>query len=142
MRKWTAMMAVAIAALGFLACKPNVRPIPPKRTLLPGTITIYFNRAVKGPVDLTLDGVRVPVTRNAKKPQHLVIKGLTPGQHRYFLSSPNDAFGPDQGEVEVLADKGVFLVSFAQKFKAVLYGSADTLPPAPGIPGVTAQLER
>lgn len=142
MRKWTAMLAAALVALGAMACKPNVRPIEPKRALLPGTVTIYFNRAVKGPVDLTIDGIRVPVTRNSKKPQHLVIKGLAPGQHRYFLSSPNDAFGPDQGEVEIKADKGIFLVAFAQGFKAVLYGSADSLPPAPGIPGVTAQLER
>lgn len=142
MRRWSALLAMALVALGTLACKRPVRPIEAKRPLPPGTITFYFNRKVRGPLDLTLDGVRVPVAPAAKKSQHLVIKGLAPGAHRYFLSSPNDAFGPDQGEVVVLADKGIFLVAFAQEFKAVLYGNADTLPPAAGIPGVTAHWEK
>lgn len=141
MRKWSALLAMALLFLGLVACKRPIRPIEPKRPLPPGTITIFFNRKVKGPLDLTVDGVRIPVTVHSKKPQHLIIKGLAPGTHRYFLSSPNDAFGPDQGEVELKGDKGAFVVAFAQEFRAVLYGSADTLPPAQGLPGVSADLE-
>lgn len=141
MRKWSALLAVVLMAMGAVACRLSTKPITPKRPVPPGSVMIYFNRKIRGPVELSIDGVRIPVTQTAKKPRQLVIAGLAPGKHRYFLSSPNDAFGPDQGEVEVSAEKGVFLVAFAQGYKAVLYGSADTLPPAPGLPGVSARLE-
>jgi hypothetical protein len=63
------------------------------------------------------------------------------GKHKYFLSSQKDAFGPDQGEFEVEANKGTFLLLFAQHFDAVLYGKPEPLPPAEGMPNVKATLE-
>lgn len=140
MRKCSALLAVVLVAMGAVACKRATRPIVPKHPVPPGSVMIFFNRKISGPVELSIDGTRIPVVQTVKKPRNLVIAGLTVGKHRYFLSSPKDAFGPDQGELEVSAEKGVFIVAFAQGYRAVLYGTADTLPPAPGLPGVTARL--
>jgi L-2-hydroxyglutarate oxidase LhgO len=70
-----------------------------------------------------------------------VVSGLAAGTHRYFLSSPKDAFGPDHGEVAMPQDQGIFLVNFAQHFNAVLYGKPEPAAPTEGIPGVTARME-
>jgi hypothetical protein len=38
------------------------------------------------------------------------------------------------------SDKGLYLITLTQSLDAVLYGKPDALPPAEGIPGVTASL--
>jgi hypothetical protein len=107
-------------------------------------LLIHFTSQVEGPIELIIDGVRVPVAtpkKKKKKTQNLVISGLEPGGHRYFLSSPREAFGPDHDVVDLPADRGIFIVNFAQRFNSVLYGTSEPMPPAPGIPGVNATLE-
>jgi hypothetical protein len=128
---------VLLAAAG---CS-KVESFKPSHPLPPGTLLFHFTNKVAGPVDLLIDGVRVPVTPSKKKVPNLVISGLTIGTHRYFLSSPRDAFGPDHGEVVMPQDQGIFLVNFAQYFNAVLYGQPEPVPPAEGLPGVTARME-
>lgn len=129
-----------IAILSGIGCR-KLKPFAPPRPLPPGTLMFHFTSKVQGPVDLAIDGTRIPVETAKKKAANLVISGLPIGKHRYFISSPKDAFGPDQGEVDMPADKGMFIVSFAQHFDAVLYGQSEPTPPAEGMPGVKAHLE-
>lgn len=143
---WTrwgfAMVMLAIAALAVaVGCrKGTTLPIKEQPA---GVLKLRFTRAVLGPVDLTLDGVRVPITVVGKKKfQELTITGLPAGKHRYFLTSPRDAFGPDQGEVELPEAKGAMLILFSQRFEAVLYGKPEPVPTAEGLPGVKAVLSR
>jgi hypothetical protein len=119
-----------------VATKPS-KPIPA------GTVRFEFTRKVQGPVELTLDGVRIPVEglKKGKKANSLIVTGIANGKHKYFLSSPRDAFGPDQGEFEATIAQGAYIPTFTQAFDAVLYGLPDALPPAEGIPGVKARLE-
>jgi hypothetical protein len=147
MRRTLAGMAMLLAGLG--CTKPAV--IKPPKPVPPGTVLIQFTRPVKESLDLSLDGTRVPVEVKSTKrsfwrkdlgSSNLWITGLPPGKHRYFLSSPALAFGPDQGEFTVNADQGTFLVTFSQTFKAVLYGSPEALPPPDGLPGVKVVLEK
>jgi hypothetical protein len=114
----------------------------PTRNVPAGTVVFQFTRKVKGSVELTLDGVRIPVVQKAKKARQLVVRGLAPGRHRFFLSGPKDAFGPDQGEFELTAERGVHMITFSTGFDAVLYGKSDPAPAAEGIPGVRADLEK
>lgn len=133
--------ALAILALsGGVACrKPaTLKPIKP---VPPGVVLIQFTRVVKSDLELSIDGTRVPVSIAKKGGRLLWIRGLSPGKHGYFLSSASHAFGPDQGEFVLSADKGTFLLNFSQTFKAVLYGASEPLPAAAGIPGVKASLE-
>lgn len=142
MRRWLAPLILVLPILSVLGCA-KVRNKPAK-PVPQGMVLFAFNRKVSGPVELTLDGVRVPVAAAPKKKpaRSLVVTGLAPGKHRFFLSSPRDAFGPDQGEFEVVGGQGVRLFTFVQAFDAVLYGKSEALPAAEGIPGVTARLER
>jgi len=126
--------------MGCTNVKP--KPIKPPKPVPAGTLQFRFLRSVKGPIDLTIDGVRLPVAPSEKRrPVYLSVTGLSAGKHRYFLSSPQDAFGPDQGEFEMPGDKGVFLVCFSQQFNSVLYGKPDAIPPAEGLPGVKAKMD-
>ena len=147
MRRTLAGMAMLLVGLG--CTKPAV--LKPPKPVPAGAVLIQFTRPVKDILDLTLDGIRVPVEATASKrsfwrkdsgSSNLWISGLPPGKHKYFLSSPHLAFGPDQGEFLVSADKGTFLVAFSQTFKAVLYGDPDPLPRPEGLPGVKAVLEK
>jgi hypothetical protein len=99
-----------------------------------------FTRKVQGPVELTVDGIRVPVTTNGKKCKHLAVTGLAAGKHRFVLLSALDAFSPDQVEADLPAGSGAFKVLFSQQFNSVLYGKAEPAPAADGIPGVKASL--
>ena len=137
----SATLAAALLLVAGLACKKATSK--PTKSVPAGTVLFEFTRKVQGPVELTLDGVRIPVeaARKNKKARSLVVTGLPAGKHRFFLYSPRDAFGPDQGEFEATATQGVYLVTFAQAFDAVLYGKADALPAAEGMPGVKARLE-
>ncbi len=129
-----------VAAVGCLGCrKPAV--LKPVKPVPPGTVLIQFTRVVKSDLELSIDGTRIPVAIAKKGGRLLWIKGLSNGRHTYFLSSATHAFGPDQGQFEVSADKGVFLANFSQTFKAVLYGAGEPLPAAEGLPGVKATLE-
>lgn len=135
-----AVAAGLLAAVLVLGCgKPKA--IQPRKPVPQGTVQFQFTTKVEGPVDLTVDGVRVPVTKTAKKGATLTISGLALGRHRIVLLSPLDAFGPDQVEVELKEGKGHFQVLFAQAFKSTLYGKAEATPAAEGIPGVVARLE-
>jgi len=106
-----------------------------------GTLTLAFTRKVLGPLELSLDGVRIPVKQSPKGGKTLLVTGISEGRHRYFVESNRDAFGPDQGELEMSASQGVYYVVFAQRFEAVLYGKTAPTPPAEGLPGVSAILK-
>ncbi|MDE3246236.1 MAG: hypothetical protein KGN80_09125 [Acidobacteriota bacterium] len=106
-----------------------------------GTLTLAFTRKVQGPLELTLDGVRIPVKQGPKGGKTLLVAGIAEGRHRYFIESNRDAFGPDQGDLEMSATQGVYYVIFAQRFESVLYGKNAPTPPAEGLPGVSAILK-
>jgi hypothetical protein len=136
------VLPASIVILAGLACgKPQ--PIVPGKPVPSGTAILYFTKKVRGPLDLTIDGVRVPVTKagNKKSYRRLEVAGLALGKHRFVLLSALEAFGPDQFELELTPAKGAFLVLFSQEMKSVLYGSPEPAPLATGIPGVSARLE-
>ena len=134
------MTMAAVCILAGTGCR-GARTFKPSHALAPGTLLIHFTTKVEGPVDLLIDDVRLPVARRKKKNTNLTVTGLSAGPHRYFISSPGNAFGPDHGEVVLPPDRGVYLVNFSQHFKSVLYGKADRVPTSSGIPGVDARLE-
>lgn len=127
-----------LGATLYLGCSKI--PLTPKTPVPAGSVVFRFTRAVRGPVELTLDGTRIPVQQLPKGAISLQVKGLAPGKHRYFLTSQRETFSPDMGELELSADKGIYQVTLAQKLDSVLYGKPDPLPPAEGLPGVTAVL--
>ena len=62
------------------------------------------------------------------------------GKHKFFITSQHEIFSPDMGELDMDADQGRYLVTLTQQLESVLYGKPDALPPAEGLPGVTAAL--
>jgi hypothetical protein len=135
-----AVPAMVILAAALACGKP--RPITPARPVPAGTALFLFTRKVEGPVELTVDGTRVPVTRMGKKKcRRLAVAGLAPGKHRFVLLSPLEAFGPDQLDVDLGEARGEYRVLFAQNLKSVLYGQPEPAPAAAGLPGVRATLE-
>jgi hypothetical protein len=131
---------VLLGAATFMGCKKV--PLTPSRPIPAGSVVFRFTRPVSGPVELSVDGTRIPVQQSAKAAISLEVKGLTPGKHRYFLTSQRETFSPDTGELDLPADKGLYQVTLAQRLEAVLYGKPDPLPTAEGLPGVTAVLIR
>jgi hypothetical protein len=133
----------ALPALALLAASMACHKIPltPEKPLPAGTLMLRFTRPVKGPIELSLDGTRVPVAQGKKGGTLLVVQGLAPGKHHYFLASPLDAFGPDSDEVWLPEDRGEYRVLLSQHFQSVLYGKASATPPAEGLPGVSAALQ-
>lgn len=129
---------VLLAAASFTGCKKV--PLTPSSPIPAGTVVFRFTRAVRGPLELTVDGARIPVQQSSKEGRSLQISGLPTGKHRFFLTSQAETFSPDSGELDLPADRGLYLVTLTQKFDAVLYGKPDQLPPAEGLPGVTAAL--
>lgn len=129
---------VLLGAVSFLGCRKV--PLTPKSPVPSGTAILRFTRKVRGPVELSLDGARIAVTQAPKGATSLVIKGLAPGKHRFFLSSAREIFSPDLADLDMPADKGVYQIVLTQKFEAVLYGQQAPLPPAEGLPGVSAAL--
>ena len=127
-----------IAAAGLACRKP--KPILPSKPVPAGTVFFQFTKKVEGPVELTVDGTRIPVLQASKKCKHLSVSGLAEGKHHLVLLSPLDAFGPDQIDVELAPGKGEFRVLFAQQFRSVLYGKPEPSPTAEGLPGVKANL--
>jgi len=136
-----AVPALAVLVAALACAKP--KPIVPERPVPAGTALFLFTRKIEGTVDLTVDGVRVPVARAAarKKCKRLRVAGLAPGVHRFLLLSPLEAFGPDQLDVDLGAAHGEYRVLFTQDLKSVLYGQPEPAPAATGIPGVQATLE-
>ena len=131
---------VLLGSVSFLGCRKV--PLTPKTPIPSGTVVFRFTRKVQGPVELSLDGARIPVQQTPKGATSLIVKGLAPGKHRFFLTSQREAFSPDLGELDMGADKGIYLITLAQKLNAVLYGKPDPLPTAEGLPGVTAALAK
>lgn len=131
---------VLLGAATFMGCKKV--PLTPSRPIPAGSVVFRFTRPVSGPVELSVDGARIPVQQSAKAAISLEVKGLAPGKHRYFLTSQRETFSPDMGELDLPADKGLYQVTLTQRLEAVLYGKPDPLPTAEGIPGVTATLIR
>ena len=127
-----------VLAAGAGCTKP--KPIVPSKPVPPGTVLFQFTKKVEGPVDLTVDGIRIPVNKVGKKCLRLSIAGLPLGKHHLTLLSPQDAFGPDQMDVDLTAGKGEFKVLFAQQFNSEFYGKAEPAPTSEGIPGVKATL--
>lgn len=119
----------------------GVRPILPRNTLPPGTLQIHFVKKISGPLDITIDGIRIPVKQKKKKAQLLTISGLSQGKHYYFFASHFDVIGPDYGEFEIGPDEGVFQIHFSNRLKAALIGAGSSAPVPEGIPGVVAVLE-
>jgi hypothetical protein len=128
--------------IGIGCASSKIVPLPTHNAPA-GKVVFQFTKKVAGPVDLSLDGVRVPVTPKGKnrKAKTLVITGLSAGAHRYFLSSPQDAMGPDQGTFEVNPKQGLRVYFLSQPLKAVLYGNPEPLPTPEGLPGVQAHME-
>lgn len=135
---------LALPALLLLAPATACRKIPltSPKPLPAGTLVLRFSRPLKGSLELTLDDARIPLSSEKKKGNALVITGLSMGLHHYFLSSPEDAFGPANGQVSMPDDHGVYEVVMAQRLDAVLYGKAAAAPPAQAQPGITARLEK
>jgi hypothetical protein len=131
---------VILAAATFLGCKKV--PLTPSHPVPAGEVVFRFTSAVKGPVELTVDGTRIPVQQLPKGAISLQVKGLAAGKHRFFLTSQREAFSPDMGELDMASDKGIYLVTLTQHLDAVLYGKPDPLPAAEGLHGVTAVLAR
>jgi hypothetical protein len=129
---------VLLGAATFLGCKKV--PLTPSRPIPAGSAVFRFTRKVMGPVELSVDGTRLPIQQLPKGAISLQVKGLSPGKHQYFLTSQRETFSPDMGELDFSADKGIYQVTLTQKLDAVLYGKPDPLPAAEGIPGVTAVL--
>ena len=134
---------LALPALLLLAPATACKKIPlqPKKALPAGTLALRFSRDLKGPIELSVDDVRIPVSA-PKKGNTLVVSGLSVGLHHYFISSPQEAFGPAGGEASLSEDRGVYEVVLAQRLNAELYGNPAEMPPAQGLPGVTARLEK
>jgi hypothetical protein len=137
--KSTALAGCVILAAGVACGKPKA--IKPGKPVPAGTVLLQFTKKVQGPVDLTIDGMRIPVQNVAKKGKHLVISGLANGKHHIVLLSAKDAFGPDQLDMELTEGHGEFKVLFSQQFNSVLYGKPEPTPAAEGIPGVVARLQ-
>jgi hypothetical protein len=139
MRGLSLLAAVVSITIG-IGCRKAVsfKPVSP---LAAGTLMIHFTNKVEGPVELTIDDLRIPVINSKKKVRNLVIRGLAPGRHSYFISSPRDAFGPSHGDVELPPDRGTFLVNFSQHYNSVLYGKVEPVEAPQGIPDVSARME-
>jgi hypothetical protein len=131
---------VILVAATFLGCKKV--PLTPSHPVPAGEVVFRFTTTVQGPVELMVDGTRIPVQPLPKGAISLQVKGLAAGKHRFFLTSQRETFSPDLGELDILADKGLYLVTLTQHLDAVLYGKPDPLPAAEGLPGVTAVLAR
>jgi hypothetical protein len=129
---------VLLGAATFLGCKKV--PLTPSHPVPSGSVVFRFTRKVTGPVELSIDGTRLPVQQLAKGATSLQVKGLSTGKHRYFLTSQRETFSPDSGELDLPADKGLYQVTLTQLLDSVLYGQPDPLPAAEGLPGVTAVL--
>ena len=131
---------VILGAATFLGCRKV--PLTPSHPIPAGEVVFRFTSTVRGPVELTVDGTRIPVQQVPKGAISLQVKGLAPGKHRFFLTSQRETFSPDLGELDLTADKGIYLVTLTQHLDAVLYGKPDPLPAAEGLRGVTAVLAR
>jgi hypothetical protein len=129
---------VLLGAASFLGCRKV--PLTPSSPIPAGSVVFRFTKAVRGPVELSLDGTRIPVQQLPKAALLLQVKGLTPGKHRFFLTSQRETFSPDLGELDLPRDTGIYQVTLTQRLDAVLYGKPDPLPAAEGLPGVTATL--
>ena len=129
---------VLLGAVAFLGCRKI--PLTPKTPVPSGTVVLRFTRKVVGPVELSIDGTRIPITKAPKGANSLVIKGLAPGKHRFFLASGREIFSPDSGDLDMPTDKGIYQIVLTQKFEAVLYGEPEPLPQAEGLPGLSASL--
>lgn len=127
-----------LGSLSFLGCRKV--PLTPSTPIPAGSVVFRFNRKVQGPVEFTLDGARLMVHQLPKGAHSLLVQGIAPGKHRFFLTSQREAFSPDLGELDMSGTKGVYLITLVQPLDAVLYGKPDPLPPAEGVPGVTASL--
>ena len=131
---------VLLGSVSFLGCRKV--PLAPSKPIPAGTAVFRFTRKVRGPVELNLDGSRIPVQQLPKGATSLVVKGLSTGKHRFFLTSQHETFSPDLGELDMGADKGIYQITLVQKMDSVLYGKPDPLPTAEGLPGVTAALAK
>jgi hypothetical protein len=139
MRLHAVLSAMAlVGAVSVVGCRKV--PLTPSAPIPAGSVLFRFTRTVKGPVELSIDGTRIPVEQRPKGAVILQVKGLSVGKHRYFITSQRETFSPDMGELDVPADRGIYLVTLTQELDAVLYGKPDPLPTAEGLPGVTAAL--
>ena len=135
------VLPATCAVLAGMACgKPQ--PIVPSKPVPAGTALFQFTQKVRGPIELTIDGTRVPVeqARGNKKCARLDVSGLAQGKHHFVFLSTVEAFSPDQFDLDLGGAQGAFKVLFTQDFQAVLYGTPEPAPVAAGLPGVQARL--
>ena len=130
----------ALVLLGAACLGCNKIPLKPRTPVPAGTAVFRFTRVVKGPLELSIDGTRIPVQQLPKGANSLRVSGLSVGKHKFFITSQHEIFSPDMGELDMDADQGRYLVTLTQQLESVLYGKPDALPPAEGLPGVTAAL--
>jgi hypothetical protein len=135
-----ASAGLLLLALPFLGCRKI--PLTPSKPIPAGSVLFRFTRVVRGPLEVTLDGSRLAVKQLPKGARSLLVQGLTPGKHRFFLTSQREAFSPDLSELEFTTGQGIYLVTLVQPLDAVLYGKPDPLPSAEGLPGVSATLQK
>jgi len=130
----------AVILVTAVGCN-RAKPILPKRPLPPGTFQMQFTNKVAGPVELLINGTRIPVEQKRKRGKRLTISGLSQGTHRYFIASHIEVIGPDMGEIEIGPDTGVFQVHFSQRLRSTTYGAHRDSPTPASVPGLRAVLE-
>jgi len=134
-------LAALLPLLSLFGCK-GAKPILPKRPLPSGTFQVRFTSKIRGPLELTINGSRVPVEQKKKKARTLTVSGLPVGTHRYFFFCPTEVIGPDLGEIEMGPDNGVFQVHFSQRLRMSHKDSIHVATPkATDTGGIVAVLE-
>jgi hypothetical protein len=134
-------MTAMTALMALAAC--GARPILPRRPPPQGTFQARFTKGVRGPLELTIDGARVPVEQKGRSGRTLTVSGLSEGTHRYFFYCPAEVIGPDKGEFEIGPGAGVFQVHFSQKLRVAFRDAPPARGQAPAAApgGVSAALE-
>lgn len=118
--------------LGYsLGCK-YLSTSTPKITAPEGTIIFALSEKIASPIFLTLNDTRINVTANINKGNGIKITGLSPGEYRFYLTSPTCVFGPDFGVTILPDDQGIVVKVQVQPFDNVLYESSGLNQNAPG----------
>jgi hypothetical protein len=123
-----AALAAAAAIAPLAGCR-GAKPILPRRPLPSGTFQVQFTSRLRGPLELTINGSRVPVEQRKKRARTLTVSGLPVGTHRYFFFCPAEVVGPDLGEIEMGPDGGVFQVHFSQRLRVAYPEPAQEAAP-------------
>ncbi len=120
---------VSLLLIATLSCSSIFStPQALSKSLPPGTLVLKFTRNIKGPIELSIDGVRINVEQTNKGGNALTVSGLEIGAHQFLISSQNDAFGPNSSEFALPDDEGIIIPIFSQSFNSILYGNTSSAP--------------